>query len=507
MIIADNDGTGGRIRVVKDGVGNQYLRSASTYSGGTIVNAGMLQARSQDNAFGANTNVILNGGKVDNYASNLRYAFTTTADSTLGASGNCWYYGPLIGANTVDATISGGGSTTMSWGTAGQMDQFSGRMIVEGSATTSSYFRWGHGTTGHNGSALADWDLEGNVQMTVSGSGYTVWMGSLSGATNTSVWGNNTTYVIGARNTNTTYSGVVSGSGTFAKTGTGTLTLDGAYSFSGSTVVSNGTLAFVNAANPTNSATIAVRAGALLDVSNVGYLITETNELGEVTNSYVQLTHRLDLPGYTNSQTLTGSGTVNGGVVASPNGTINPGDGIGTLTIMNALTVAGATVNMELNRTNTAATNDSIAASSVTVNGGTLNVTNLGPVLYTGQIFKLFSQPVGGTGFTTVNLPAGNGAVTYVWNNKLATDGTIELVSGGSPVNTTPTNLMVSISGNQLTLGWPADYTGWELQTNAVNVANPADWFTYPGSSVTNQVTVTIDPAKTNVYYRLRLTP
>jgi hypothetical protein len=122
----------------------------------------------------------------------------------------------------------------------------------------------------------------------------------------------------------------------------------------------------------------------------------------------------------------------------------------------------------------------------------------------TGDVFQLSSVPVTGAP-AAVNLPAQNQAatITYVWANKLAIDGTIEVLSG---INPNPTNITASVSGNQLTLSWPASHFGWELQTNAVDVANTNFWFLYPASTGTNQVTVPIDLTKTNVYYRLHLT-
>jgi hypothetical protein len=87
----------------------------------------------------------------------------------------------------------------------------------------------------------------------------------------------------------------------------------------------------------------------------------------------------------------------------------------------------------------------------------------------------------------------------------LAINGTIKVLSGAAPINPNPTNITFSVSGGQLTLGWPADRTGWDLQTNAVSLLAMNSWFTYPGSTTTNQVTLTIDPTRTNVYYRLHL--
>ncbi|HXI72120.1 MAG TPA: Ig-like domain-containing protein [Verrucomicrobiae bacterium] len=74
-----------------------------------------------------------------------------------------------------------------------------------------------------------------------------------------------------------------------------------------------------------------------------------------------------------------------------------------------------------------------------------------------------------------------------------------------SPVNSSPTNIVTSISGNQLTLSWPADHTGWKLQTqtNDLSTGITATWYDVAGSAATNQMTFTIDPASPSVFYRM----
>jgi len=79
----------------------------------------------------------------------------------------------------------------------------------------------------------------------------------------------------------------------------------------------------------------------------------------------------------------------------------------------------------------------------------------------------------------------------------------------GSTVNTTPTNIVSSISGNQLTLSWPASHIGWSLQTqtNSRSVGLNSTWFEVSGSTATNQMTFTVNPANPTVFYRLRYAP
>jgi hypothetical protein len=69
------------------------------------------------------------------------------------------------------------------------------------------------------------------------------------------------------------------------------------------------------------------------------------------------------------------------------------------------------------------------------------------------------------------------------------------VLSSGLP--TTPTNIVVSILGDQLTLSWPSNYTGWTLQgqTNSPAVGLTTNWHDVPGSTATN---VVIIPAAAN---------
>ena len=72
-------------------------------------------------------------------------------------------------------------------------------------------------------------------------------------------------------------------------------------------------------------------------------------------------------------------------------------------------------------------------------------------------------------------------------------------------VNTTPTNIVFSLTGNSLDLSWPADHIGWylQMQTNAPTVGLSRNWVTVPGSSTTNHIVLTINPANGSVFSRL----
>jgi len=95
-----------------------------------------------------------------------------------------------------------------------------------------------------------------------------------------------------------------------------------------------------------------------------------------------------------------------------------------------------------------------------------------------------------------------------VYNNTtdptfLTGTGSIKVVIPPPTVNPSPTNIVTAVSGNTLTLSWPADHIGWQLQTNASSLTDLNAWFTYPGSESTNLLNITIDQTKTNVFFRM----
>jgi hypothetical protein len=111
----------------------------------------------------------------------------------------------------------------------------------------------------------------------------------------------------------------------------------------------------------------------------------------------------------------------------------------------------------------------------------------------------LFAASTYSNNFTTTNLPALPSNLRWAWS---PASGTLSVVANAS---TTPPHITNSVSGNQLTLIWPADHTGWRLQgqTNAVNTGLTRTWHDMPNSATTNRFTVPLDPANGSTFYRL----
>ena len=256
------------------------------------------------------------------------------------------------------------------------------------------------------------------------------------------------------------------------KHGTGTWTLTGTHSYNGTTLAYGGNL-IVN--------------GDILSTDNV--------EVG-----WTNFTHPY-VPGGVPA-TFGGNVVIYGSVIVNTNGTLKPGNSIGTMSISNALTTEG-TIVMDVN-TDTLEHDFIIAAAGITY-GGTLaiNPSGLGTAVTNGASAKLFDAASYSGAFAAI-VPATPGP-GLAWNtSSLTVDGTLKI---GLPPNTTPTNLTFAVTGGGSTLdiSWPASHIGWRLeaQTNSVSVGISNNWFTVPGSAATNYVVMPIDAANGAVFYRM----
>ena len=284
-----------------------------------------------------------------------------------------------------------------------------------------------------------------------------------------------------ANGTTLTLTNIVGGSGTLSKIGgAGTLALDASNSYIGATLISAGTLSLTEPGDISSSSAFFVGSGATLDV-----------------NGRTDQTLKL-----LNGRSLSGAGTVNGTVIANAGSTVAPGDNaatIGTLTVNGNVTLSGTNV-IKLVQTNL--TSDMLLVNGTLTLGGTLRLVNLAGTFAGGESFQIFSAFGYNSGFTSI-VPATPGPGQTWDTNSLATTGVISVV--GSGVNNTPTNIVSSVAGGNLTLSWPGDHIGWTLQvqTNSRSAGLGANWFPVAGSSLTNQVTVPVDSTQPTVFYRL----
>ncbi|MCS6319724.1 MAG: autotransporter-associated beta strand repeat-containing protein, partial [Nitrospira sp.] len=226
----------GTSNMVKQGTGTLTLTGANSYAGTTTVEAGMLRN-------GA-TNVVPQFSAVS-VASGATWdlnSYNNTVGAVAGAGNIPLGSGTLTtgGLNTstsFSGVVSGTGgvskSGTGTWTLSGA-NSYSGATTVSGGTLTS-------GATGSLPDASA---VTLNSGTTLNLNSFTETVGSLSGAGDITL--GSAALTSSGNGTNTTYSGVISGTGSLIKAGSGTLTLTGTNSYSGATTVSDGTLAVGN---------------------------------------------------------------------------------------------------------------------------------------------------------------------------------------------------------------------------------------------------------------------
>lgn len=242
------------------------------------------------------------------------------------------------------------------------------------------------------------------------------------------------------------YSGAISGTGGLTKLAAGQLTLSGASSYTGPTGIAGGTL----------------------DVEGV---------LGTTT---IFVTNGI----------LSGSGVIKGPVLVFNTGRFSPG----AMTVSNALSL---TTTMTVNVNASANTNSFVRGLTGISLGGALTVSNVAGSLNAANAFKIFDSVSYTNGFASITPAPGP---NLAWNtNTLTTDGTLRIVS------TVPTQLTASLAANALQVSWPGDHTGWRLQTqtNAITTGLGTNWIDVADSTLTNQMSLPIDPAAPCTFVRL----
>jgi autotransporter-associated beta strand protein len=219
--------------LTKDGAGTLTLAGNNIYSGITTISAGTLQVGD-----GGTSGTLGSGNVVNNSSLVINRSDAITVSNTLSGTGTL----TKLGAGTLTLTRSNAfsRSTTISEGALALTHERAlqnstlnynagGGTIVFG--TNSAAFTLG-GLTGDKGLSLANSDGAAIV------------------------------LTVGNNNSNTTYSGVLSESGSLIKAGTGTLTLEGANTYSGSTAINGGMLR-LNNANALGSGNLNLNGGLL----------------------------------------------------------------------------------------------------------------------------------------------------------------------------------------------------------------------------------------------------
>jgi fibronectin-binding autotransporter adhesin len=336
--------------------------------------------------------VINNGNYGDNaigsitLSPGLHYIDLRFGQGGGGVGPNSGVYGTYgIGYNTVVNT--GGGGTWNQFGTGDSTTQFL--------ATIS-------------GAPASDIVMSSNTTLDVSGSslGGMVGLGSLGDAagspTGHRVLIGNNTLIAGLDNASTTFSGVISGGGSFNKSGGGLMVLAGSNIYSGSTTVTAGTLQIGNGGTTgsINSTSGLVSNGMLTykrsDNVTLSMPVSGFGGLGQVGSGTLLLT---------GANTYTGATVVNTGTLLVGNGST-----VGTIASTNGVILANSG-SLVFNHSDTVSLSGPITGSGSLVKngGGALNLSSpssfSGPTYINSGVVRLLQPTTTVTGFG----PAGDG--------------------------------------------------------------------------------------------------
>ncbi|MDB6029359.1 MAG: autotransporter-associated beta strand repeat protein [Verrucomicrobiales bacterium] len=296
--------------LIKNNSASVSLNGGNTFSGGTILNAGQLSL-GNDAALGSGfitinsgvlagvggTRVMANSTVVGgNFAIGGANALTLSGTVDLGSStrlvtvtnsSTTTFSGAVVGAGgfTKDGTgllqFSGGSANTYSGNTvvnAGilSLAKSAGVNSVAGNVTIGD----GLGGTGadvlrlNNANQIPD-----AAMVTISASGLFDLNGFSESVATVSSASASSQVTLGAGTLtvgdagNSTFAGIISGSGSLVKQGSGTLTLSSASTYSGSTTINVGKLALSSGASIASSTNYALSSGATLDVSAVTFSV------------------------------------------------------------------------------------------------------------------------------------------------------------------------------------------------------------------------------------------
>jgi len=422
--------SGTAVTLNKIGAGTLTLSGTNTYSGTTNLNAGTLAA-GNNAALGTSTLNMVTGTTLQSALSGLSLSnnIGLSGTNTIDTNGNATTLSGVLSGTAVTLNKNGTNALTLSGNNAysGITNLNAGTLAAaSNTALGSSTLNMGAGTSLQ--SARANLSLSNNI-------------------------GLNGTNTIDTNGNATTLSGVISGSSiTLNKIGTGTLTLSGSNTYSGTTDLSAGTLAVAsNTALGTSRLNMA--AGTTLQSAVSG--LSLSNDIG------LSGTNTID----TNGNSITLSGVISGNTAATLDKV-----GSGTMTLTGNNTFSGTT----------------------TISSGTLQIGNnsgttgsLGGGDIVDNAALVFSRA---NTLTVANAISGTGSVTQAGNGTAILSGD-NTYSGTTTISTG--TLQIGNGGTSGTLGTGAVVATSILSFNRSdtltvdNAISGGGWVTQAGSGTT----------------------
>lgn len=418
-ISSDISGTGS---LSKTGAGSLLISGANSYTGDTSVSEGILLVGSPT--------AVPNGTDKGNW----------TVDAMLDLNGYSLSLNGLDGNGTV--TSSQAGTATFTVGGNDQASLFEG--TIEDGAGIVDVVKTGSGLVTFSGinsysgdTALVDGVLAFGSGSLGSGSiifegGALQWIAGNDAdvANRFASIATGKTAILDTGGNEVTLAGIISGAGSLAKTGTGTLILSGANTYTGGTSVVRGHLQFNLAAMPSSGQIDIEPSGALnatgqystasawlgsgkIATSSSGTLALTANDTSSISlGSYSDL-----YLGATTTATLSGA-------LTPANGAYRLGGGTGTLTVSSALANTGGATTLEVHGHVILSGTNTFTGGTV-LGAGALSIANASAIGGTSSSIAFAGGTLQVTGTTLTNL---NGH-TVNWSTF---DGGLDIASAGN---------------------------------------------------------------------------
>ena len=421
--------------LTKAGAGTLTLTGTNTYTGGTSISSGTLQIGNGGTSGSILGDIANSAVLAFNRSDALTYAGVISGTGSLTQAGT--------GTLTLSGTNSYTGGTTISSGTlqignGGTSGSITGNVLDNGTLTFN-----------RSDAVTFAGAISGTGSLTKAGSGILTLTGANSYTGGTTVSGGtlvgNTTSLTGSiidnaalvfnQTTTGTYSGTISGTGSLTKTGAGTLILTGTNTYTGGTLISEGTLQIGNGGatgsiigNVINNATLVFNRSGTYDfpgtITGSGAVIITGGSTVNFTSangyngaisvsdsSFVLTPNAVSSSSYTvgTGGTISGTGTIGGLTVAS-GGTAAPGYSPGTLTVAGNVTfLPGSVYSVDVTPSGahdliTASGTASILGGTVAVNataGGYSPVTTLTILQASGGVSGTFASVTSNLAFLT----------------------------------------------------------------------------------------------------------
>lgn len=319
-------GISGTGELTKTGTGTLafYNETNNTYSGGTRILEGTVRINDDSNLGPTSGGVILDGGALTAQSDPQLHADrTVTIESGGGTMGGTFF--------NVNGVVAGSGLLTIDSTSTFSLNN-ANNSHTGGIHVTNGILRIRQGDAALGGAANSI-TLDDGTTFRVQNFGSVTSAGEVLNSSRTFTLNSGTINFFAA--TPTPIDSTITGAGALRVNGTDVLVLSAANTYTGGTVVDNGSLLVMNASgSATGTGTVTVNSGALLG----------------------------------------GNGTISGATTIASGATLSPGNSTGVLTFSDDLTLGGTAV-MQIQGTNRGASYDGVDVGGTLTYGGDLEIS------------------------------------------------------------------------------------------------------------------------------------